>query len=143
MVPNVTIPVVAPVATSEGYSVLTPEKVRHISERLHVFMDTARPFLQLRYSIRSLANDIQVQSYVLSAYLNQEKKLRFTDYLNQFRIQYCENLLQEGYATDLNMKGLALICGFQNRNSLTSAFKKFTGLTPSDYTRSIRAGLKH
>ena len=121
--------------------VLSPEKVSDICERLKQFMFSEKPYLRYRYTIKSLADDIQVQAYLLSAYLNQEKRLRFTDYLNQFRIEYCENLIQEGLANDLNMKGLALICGFQNRNTLTSAFKKFTGLTPSRYTKSVRLGI--
>jgi AraC-like DNA-binding protein len=128
--------------SSFNANVLSPEKVSDISERLKQFMFSEKPYLRYRYTIKSLANDIQVQAYLLSAYLNQEERLRFTDYLNQFRIAYCENLIREGLANDLNMKGLALICGFQNRNTLTSAFKKFTGLTPSGYTKSVRLGIK-
>jgi AraC-like DNA-binding protein len=118
---------------------LNREKALDISLRLQQFMDASKPFLQYRYSIRNLAQDIDVQAYQLSAFLNKEKNLRFTDFLNQYRIQYCENLIRRGVAKDLNLKGLALICGFQNRNTLTSAFKKFTGLTPSGYTRYIRS----
>jgi YesN/AraC family two-component response regulator len=122
---------------------ISPEKADDISERLRQFMNKEKPFLRYRYSIRTLADDIQVQAYQLSAYLNQEKRLRFNDYLNRFRIEYCESLIQEGLVKDLNMRGLALICGFQNRNTLTSAFKKFTGLTPSRYTKSVRLGILH
>jgi transcriptional regulator GlxA family with amidase domain len=118
---------------------LSRERVLDISQRLHHFMQTSKPFLKYRYSIRSLAEDIDVQAYQLSAYLNKEINLRFNDYLNQFRIQHCENLIRRGMVKDLNLKGLALICGFQNRNTLTSAFKKFTGLTPSGYFRYIRS----
>jgi YesN/AraC family two-component response regulator len=119
--------------------ILSHEKALDISQRLQQFMQTAKPFLKYRYSIRSLAQDIDVQAYQLSAYLNKEVNLRFTDYVNQFRIQYCENLIKKGMVKDLNLKGLALICGFQNRNTLTSAFKKFMGLTPSGYFRYIRS----
>jgi YesN/AraC family two-component response regulator len=128
-------------STPINSSVLSPEKSHDISERLQQFMYNVKPFLRHRYTIKSLADDIKVQAYQLSAYLNQEKRLRFTDYLNRFRIEYCESLIQEGRVNDLNMKGLALICGFQNRNTLTSAFKKFTGLTPSRYTKKVRLGI--
>jgi YesN/AraC family two-component response regulator len=121
--------------------VLSAEKAHDISERLKQFMNNAKPFLRFRYTIKSLADDIQVQPYQLSAYLNQEMRLRFNDYLNQFRIAYCESLIQDGLVNDLNMKGLALICGFQNRNTLTTAFKKFTGLTPSRYSKTVRLGM--
>jgi len=102
-------------------------------------MQDAKPFLKYRYSIRDLAEDIHVQAYRLSAFLNQEKHLRFNDYLNQFRIQHCKELILNGQVNDLNMKGLALICGFQNRNTLTSAFKKLTGFTPSHYAKYVRS----
>jgi YesN/AraC family two-component response regulator len=122
--------------------VLSAEKASDISERLNQLMYSEKPYLQYRYSLKRLANDIHVHAYLLSAYLNHEKHLRFTDYLNQFRIEYCENLIQKGLVNDLNMKGLALSCGFQNRNTLTSAFKKFTGLTPSRYTKTVQLGIK-
>jgi AraC-like DNA-binding protein len=139
---NLTFPTGAETSSTNfnTYSI-SPEKAHDISERLQQFMFKEKPFLRYRYSIRTLADDIQVQAYQLSAFLNQEKHLRFNDYLNRFRIEYCENLIHEGLVKDLNMKGLALICGFQNRNTLTSAFKKFTGLTPSHYTKSVRLGI--
>lgn len=118
--------------------VLNADKIGSISERLQKFMQEEKPYLKNRYSIRSLAHDINVHAYQLSAYFSQEKHIRFNDYVNRFRIQYCENLIKKGTVNDLNMKGLALVCGFQNRNTLTSAFKKFTGFTPSVYAKQIR-----
>lgn len=120
---------------------LSAQRIQEISEKLNQHMTSTKPFLRYRLTIQLLAEDIQVQAYQLSAYLNQEKHVRFTDYLNQLRIQYCENLIRSGMVKDFNMKGLALICGFQNRNTLTIAFKKFTGLTPSSYIKSVRLGL--
>jgi YesN/AraC family two-component response regulator len=120
--------------------ILSPERVSFISNRLEHFMVETKPFLKSGYTIRRLAADIAIQSYQLSAFLNQEKHLRFNDYLNRFRVRYCEDLIQNGLVSDLNMKGLAVTCGFQNRNTLTSAFKKFTGQTPSRYSKVFRTG---
>jgi AraC-like DNA-binding protein len=136
---NLTLPGLPTERTTSCSSyILNADKVHAISERLHKFMQEAKPYLKNRYSIRSLAQDLNVHAYQLSAYFSQEKHVRFTDYLNQFRIQYCEALIQKGMVNELNMKGLALVCGFQSRNTLTSAFKKFTGITPSVYTKRIR-----
>lgn len=104
---------------------------------MHQFMHEQKPFLRFGYSIRDLSDDIDVPSYQLSAYLNREVGLNFNDFLNQFRVRYCEELMQGGLVDQLNLKGLALKCGFSNRNTLTTAFKKFTGFTPSVYTRNI------
>jgi AraC-like DNA-binding protein len=121
-----------------GYTYeLSTERIANIAARLHRFMHEQMPFLRNGYSIRDLADDIEIPSYQLSAYLNREIGVNFNDYLNQFRVRYCEDLLQQGIVEQLNLKGLALKCGFSNRNTLTTAFKKFTGYTPSVYTRTI------
>jgi AraC-like DNA-binding protein len=98
-------------------------------------MHEKKPFLRLRYSIHALADDINIPSYQLSAYLNRELGLNFTGYMNLFRVRYCKDLIQKGHIHRLNLKGLALACGFYNRNTLTTAFKRFTGFTPSYYQK--------
>lgn len=136
---NLTLPGLPTERTASCSSyILNADKICSISARLQQFMQEAKPYLKNRYSIRCLAQDINVHAYQLSAYFSQEKHVRFTDYLNRFRIQYCEDLIQKGMVNELNMKGLALVCGFHSRNTLTSAFKKFTGITPSVYTKRIK-----
>ena len=115
--------------------ILTPQKIDNISDQLHRFMLEQQPYLRFGYTIRDLADDIKIPAYQLSAFLNRELGLNFNDYLNQFRIRHCEELIQKGEVSQLNLKGLALKCGFSNRNTLTTAFKKFTGFTPSRYQK--------
>lgn len=114
---------------------LTQDKVEDIANRLQHFIQEQRPYLKFGYSIRDLASDIQVPAYQLSAYLNRQVGLNFNDFLNQFRVRYCEDLIKNGLDGQLNLKGLAFKCGFSNRNTLTTAFKKFTGSTPSSYSK--------
>ena len=115
--------------------VLSPERNLHIHQQLNSFMMEKEPFLRLEYSIAELAKDLDIPSYQLSAYINRTIGLNFNEYINRFRVWHCEELIQNGLAEEFNMKGLALKCGFCNRNSLTSAFKKFTGFTPSHYQK--------
>ena len=116
---------------------LSNERIDYIIDKLAKIMPEERPFLKYRYAIRNLADDIQVPAYQLSAYLNQKAGMKFNDYLNKFRVSYCEHLLQTGIMEQLNLKGLALHCGFKNRNTFASAFKKFTGTTPSHYLQHV------
>src|SRR5215471_12660585 len=122
--------------TTGASYVLSPEKITFISQQLDRFMPNQKPFLKAGYSIRHLADDISVPAYQLSAYLNRQKGMNFNDYLNSFRVRYCKELMQQGLVEQLNLHGLALSCGFHNRNTFTTAFKKFTGLTPSGYSKS-------
>lgn len=107
----------------------------YIQHRLDLYMVEKRPFLQPRYTIKQLAGAIRIPSYQLSAIINQRKGMNFTDYLNKLRIQYCEDLIRIEAGKKINLGQLASRCGFHNRNTFVHAFRKFTGLTPSEYLR--------
>ena len=121
---------------------LTLERTENIASLLKRFMQDHQPFLKKGYCIRDLAEEIGIPAYQVSAYINQLLGVNFNEYLNRFRIQYCLQLIQNGLVSSLNLRGLAYRCGFSNRNTLTTAFKKFTGLTPSEFTRTFEPGAR-
>ncbi len=114
---------------------LTSEKIKNISLLLETFMEEKKPFLRTSYSIRLLGDEIGIPSYQLSAFMNQWLGMNFNEYFNWFRVRYCQDLMDGGDIEQLNLRGLAYRCGFNNRNTLTAAFKKFTGRTPSSYCK--------
>lgn len=118
---------------------LTPEKIRTIGGLLDYFMQEKKPFLQTGYSIRDLGDDLGIPSYQLSAFINQWLGMNFNEYFNWFRVKHCQELMDNGDTEQLNLRGLAYLCGFNNRNTLTTAFKKFTGQTPSVYSKKTSA----
>jgi AraC-like DNA-binding protein len=111
------------------------ETADFIQHRLDLFMLEKKPFLQPRYTIKQLSSAIKIPTYQLSAIINQEKGMNFSDYLNKMRIRYCEEIIKIEGGKKMNLKNLANKCGFYNRNTFTNAFKKFTGRTPSEYIR--------
>jgi YesN/AraC family two-component response regulator len=111
------------------------EPIDFIQHRLELFMIEKKPYLQPRYTITQLSRDIRIPAYQLSAIINHRKGLGFSDYINKLRIQHCESLIKIAGGRNISIQKLAAKCGFQNRNTFTNAFKKFTGLTPSDYIR--------
>jgi YesN/AraC family two-component response regulator len=114
---------------------LTPDKIINISSALNSFMQEKKPYLQIGYCIRDLGREIGIPYYQLSAFMNHWMGMNFNDYLNHFRVRYCQQMMESGQKDQLNLRGLADCCGFNNRNTLTTAFKKFTGHTPSFYFR--------
>jgi AraC-like DNA-binding protein len=118
-----------------SYYFLTPTRIDLISASLKKYMIEQKPYLNIHYSVRDLAKDVQLPAYHLSAYINEELGMNFNDFLNFFRVKLCTEFMQDHSKEHLNLKGLARACGFSNRNSLTSSFKKFTGLLPSHYKR--------
>jgi AraC-like DNA-binding protein len=115
--------------------IFTAEKKTWVIRQLGEIMEVQRPYLHEGYTVKSLADELNIRQYQLSAFLNHELGVNFNDYLNQQRIRHCQQLIHEGEAYNLNLKGLASKCGFHNRNTFSTAFKKFTGYTPSSYTK--------
>jgi len=114
------------------------EKISQIQRELENHMQIHQPYLATGYNIKSLAQELGMPGYQLSAFLNRQMGVNFNDYLNQYRIEYCKELIHDGTAGSFNLKGLATKCGFHNRNTFTLAFKKFTGYTPSIYLKQYK-----
>lgn len=114
------------------------EKADMIATRLTNYMNTEMPYLRHGYSIHSLSSDLQIQAYQLSFCLNHHLGISFSDYLNKHRVEHSKKLIREGVSQIYTLEALAYECGFNNRNSFTTAFKRFTGVTPSEFIRSYQ-----
>jgi AraC-like DNA-binding protein len=112
---------------------LDNEFVQYLTIALEKVMREEKPFLHADYTLKKLADAVGVPLYKLSAYINQVTGTNFSEYLNQWRIRYCLDLIEEKKIIHLNLHGIATTCGFNNRNTFSSAFKKVTGKPPSVY----------
>jgi len=109
-----------------------PESIEH---RLKDIMTEKKPFLQRGYHIKELASELQIPVHQLSAFLNQELGMHFSDHINKYRIDHCIELINTNSPGRPNLQQLSKLCGFNNRSSFTTAFKKFTGQKPFDYIK--------
>lgn len=112
---------------------LDQEFIGRLTEQLERLMREEKPFLQADYTSKELADTVGVPLYKLSAYINQTTGTNFSEYLNQWRIRYCLDMIREKKIDNLNLHGIATKCGFNNRNTFSAAFKKVTGKSPSVY----------
>ena len=60
-------------------------------------------------------------------------KKSFVEYLNEIRVsKACKFLLE----TDLSMSEIAYECGYKTASNFNKLFKKFMGMTPSEFKKS-------
>jgi YesN/AraC family two-component response regulator len=117
---------------------LSNGKIKDILSRINQLMEIQKPFLRPNYSLGDLANDLNMPSYQLSAFINHIMRQRFNDLINHYRINYCLNKLKQNAAEDIKVYKLSTDCGYNNRNTFISAFKKHTHLTPYEYISQIK-----
>jgi AraC-like DNA-binding protein len=114
------------------------EKMRELGGLITKWIDEKQVYLNHGYSIQDFARDTQVPYYQISACITRSLDSTFSDLLNKKRVEYCLELIQKGEYSNYTLEALSHKCGFNNRNSFSSAFKKFTGMTPSEYTRRLK-----
>lgn len=96
-------------------------------------------FLKPNLKITSLAKRFSTNTRYLSEVINMHKGKRFIHYINDLRIDYILNELQENRILhNYTIKGIAEEAGFNTSESFATAFKKRTGLKPSYFLKNLR-----
>lgn len=91
-------------------------------------------FKQPRFSLRDLATASGLNEKLLSSLINQQAGKNFNDYINSLRVgAICHHLIQ--HPEDGQILNIALDMGFNAKSTFNTAFKKETGLTPSEFVK--------
>lgn len=67
--------------------------------------------------------------------INLEYGTNFSDFLNRHRVDALKKLLHDVESHDKTVLELAISCGFNSKSALNRAFKKVTGMTPTEFKR--------
>lgn len=88
-------------------------------------------------SLSCVAKEISVSSGYLSILFKKEKGFNFSDYVNKVRMDKSIHLLR---TTRLTTYQIAEEIGFNNSHYFSLCFKKYTGISPSEYRENTSEG---
>lgn len=96
-------------------------------------------FLDPNISIQTLAKKLDSNSKYVSDVINTYKKKNFTAYINEMRIQYIKQKLNNElvYRT-YKIKYLAEESGFSSHSVFSSVFKSIEGISPAQYIQLLK-----
>lgn len=89
----------------------------------------------LGFNLEALALAIGISPTVVSAVLNQTFKQPFRRLLNEARIKEAKRLIA---SSGLSMKQIALETGFSDSHYFSRTFKRFAGISPTDFLETSR-----
>ena len=119
-------------AASQG---LSQNHVEQLLNKIDLLMKSEQPYLIQGYSLIDLAKDTRTSYRTLSSVLNNNHGANFNEFINKQRIEFFLTRVEQGDHQNKTLEGLAMECGFNNRNSFTKAFKALKKTTPSNYIK--------
>jgi AraC-like DNA-binding protein len=114
-------------------SYLTAEQGAALKAILEGHMRGKKPFLKPGYSIAQLSQELNIPSYQLSGFINQEYAKNFNELINEYRVQYLVNNLKDQESlSQFTLEAIGREVGFNSRAAFIAATRKVTGKTPSE-----------
>lgn len=107
-----------------------------LKSKLISLMEKEKPYLNFEISISDISEKLNTTVHKLSQVLNESFNQNFYDFINSYRVEEFKKRLHSPDSENYKMLSLAFECGFNSKTTFYGAFKKFTGLTPSDYKDS-------
>lgn len=113
------------------------EELEELCDQVTNFVQSQKLYLKQGITINDLSKELNIPVYKISPAINMCYDTNFNQWINQFRIEEFDRLIQQGEHERLTLDGIASKCGFSNRTTFISAFKKIKGDTPSHYLKNI------
>jgi len=116
---------------------LEQSKSQAIIEDLDQIMNKEKPWTNPKLTLQSLADKMNVSTNHVSQSINENRKLNFFEYVNDFRVEEFKKKISNQQNNHLTLLGIAYDCGFNSKSSFNYIFKTKTGTTPSAYKKSL------
>ncbi|OQX76883.1 MAG: hypothetical protein B6D64_09115 [Bacteroidetes bacterium 4484_276] len=94
-------------------------------------------FLDQNLAIDELAKKIDSNKTYISYTINKNFKMNFSSFVNQYRVKKARILLSSSKYKNYTIETIAQESGFKSITVFNKAFKKFTGLTPSNFIKNL------
>jgi AraC-like DNA-binding protein len=121
-----------------------PNEIENIETSVRIvedYMRSSKAYLNPNLTLAIVSVEVDIATKELSHLINNYYKIRFTDFVNQYRIGYFMDLINTGKLDDYTIEALIKTAGFTSKSSFHSAFKKIHNCTPSQYIAAQKANL--
>jgi tetratricopeptide (TPR) repeat protein len=112
---------------------LVPEDSDPDYQRLIVYFETKKPYIESNLHVDKVARDLQIGRKLLSQLLLANTGMNFNTFVNSYRIAEALRLLAEPERRHYKIEAIAKEAGFGSKASFYAAFSQITGSRPSEY----------
>jgi AraC-like DNA-binding protein len=114
-------------------STLTPERAEESLRRLVQVMESEKLYADGGLTLQKLAARLALTPQHLSQLINERLGQSFPDFVNSYRVAEARRKLTDPACRHYSILAVAEEVGFNSKSTFNAAFKKHTGLTPSEF----------
>ena len=106
-------------------------------EELVGYFEQEKPYLDEGLTLTKLAGQLGVTRNQLSSAINNKFGGNFYSFVNRYRVEEVKRLIADPKNKDFTILSLAFQAGFPSKSSFHDIFKRFTGMTPTEYQSKL------
>ncbi|UII81120.1 AraC family transcriptional regulator [Flagellimonas sp. CMM7] len=126
-------------AIKTNFLALRPRPAKKLNPQLiHKVKNTVeieKVYLEPTLTLDSLGRKLDIPSYMVSQIIKKEYKKTFPETINHFRINDAIEELNESLLKETKIESIAYNVGFNTPSAFYSAFRKTTGMNPTEYQK--------
>ncbi|MBL6448600.1 helix-turn-helix transcriptional regulator [Fulvivirga sp. 29W222] len=108
-----------------------------IKRKLRTAMLADKVYLNPELTLSDLAKATGLKLTELSSFINQNMGRNFNDFINEYRVSEFKRLVSTESDSRVTIMELAYQSGFNSKASFNRLFKEYTGVTPSQFRKSL------
>jgi len=112
-------------------------KANQYFKKLEGLMRLSKIYRNPSLTLSSTAEYLGISACYLSSMVNNLLNKSFIDFINEYRVEDVKNHLHSKEFAHYTIVSVGLEAGFNSKSAFYSAFKKHTGLTPSQYKNKL------
>jgi AraC-like DNA-binding protein len=101
------------------------------------YMVIEKPYLNRELTIYDLAEQLKIPRHFLSEVINEYMGKNFYTLVNDYRVEEVKRRIVDPAYKNLTILAIAYDSGFNAKSSFNTIFKEKTGMTPSEYQKSV------
>jgi AraC-like DNA-binding protein len=106
-------------------------------QKLILFVDSKKPFLDRDLSIHDLSALTGISRHHITQILNEKHGRNFFTFINEYRVKEVIERFSDPKFNNYTILAIAFDAGFNSKTTFNSIFKSQTGLTPSQYRQKM------
>jgi AraC-like DNA-binding protein len=117
----------------QAATVKQDRKLDGLVTRITALMEEEKLYQETELTLHQLATKLEVPTYMVSQALNDGMRKNFYDMVNGYRVEEAKRLLLDSKNRNYTILSVGFEAGFNSKTTFNTVFKKFTGLTPTDF----------